>query len=369
MSRELSSTTVSRDYVENILKSIADALIVCDANGNITELNKSAEAMLGYDAGELIGTTVGRIIGGGSLAEVLTPASPDAANSARAETRFQRKDGGSLPVEVSMATLSDIENAPTGTVYIAQDISERLRSQQAIATKNEELARTNKELDQFAYVVSHDLKAPLRAISNLAEWIEEDLEGKIDDDIRKQLDLLRGRVNRMDSLINGVLEYSRIGRVAIDTNEFDVRELLDEVVDSMPVPEGCVIDIGDNMPHLSAPRVHLSQVFANLVSNAIKYCGREDGHVDISVSDGGDSYEFAVKDNGPGIAPEFHEKVFGIFQTLEARDKVESTGVGLTLVKKIVEECGGRIVVESDGENGTTFKFTWLKQLTERQAA
>ncbi len=212
------------------------------------------------------------------------------------------------------------------------------------------------------YVTSHDLKAPLRAIANLSEWIEEDLEESLTDDTRKQMKLMRGRVHRMEALIEGILEYSRVGRVSVDIGEVDVGALLTETIENLAPPADFNIEISPDMPTLNAARVRLSQVFANLISNAVKYREHDDGHIWVSVKDQGEFYQFSVADDGPGIAEEYHEKVFKIFQTLQARDTFESTGVGLTLVKKIVEEQGGSIELESSEGQGSTFRFTWPKQ-------
>jgi len=226
--------------------------------------------------------------------------------------------------------------------------------------KAEALSCSNQELDQFAYIASHDLKAPLRAIANLSQWVEEDLEEVMTDDTRKQMALLRGRVARMEALINGVLQYSRAGRMDMEMESVDVAQLLAEVLDGLAPPPGFRIDIAPDMPILQTARVPLSQVFGNLLSNAIKYHDRpESAQVKVSMQQlNGAMYEFSVADDGPGIASEFHDKVFQIFQTLNARDKVESTGVGLTVVQKIVEELGGEISLESEEGHGSIFRFT-----------
>ena len=223
-----------------------------------------------------------------------------------------------------------------------------------------DLSCSNQELDQFAYIASHDLKAPLRAIANLSQWVEEDLEEVMTDDTRQQMKLLRARVSRMEALINGVLQYSRAGRMDMELESVDVGELLAEVLDGLAPPPGFSINIAPDMPVLQTARVPLSQVFGNLLSNAIKYHDRpESAHVKVSMQLLDDAmYEFTVADDGPGIAPEFHDKVFQIFQTLNARDKVESTGVGLTVVKKIVEELGGDISLDSEEGHGSIFRFT-----------
>lgn len=226
-----------------------------------------------------------------------------------------------------------------------------------------QLEKRNQELDQFAYVTSHDLKAPLRAIANLSEWLEEDLEDKLDKDTREQMNLLRGRVHRMENLINGLLHYSRSGRLNVKPETVDVNQLLNEVLEYLSPPPEFTIEREEEMPTLVTKRLPLQQVFLNLISNALKHHHREKGKIAISVQDQGEYYQFAISDDGPGIAPEYHEKVFVIFQTLEARDKNENTGIGLSIVKKTVEAEGGTIELESQLGQGTTFRFSWPKSV------
>jgi PAS domain S-box-containing protein len=255
------------------------------------------------------------------------------------------------------------------------DITDRKASEETLKARADELTyltavltqtnvaleKRNQELDQFAYVASHDLKAPLRAIANLSEWIEEDLADQLDEDTRHQMDLLRGRVHRMEALINGLLQYSRVGRLDTKKSTVSVATLLAEVIDSLAPPETFTIEVEPNMPILITERLPLEQVFTNLISNALKHHPRQDGKVKISVQDQKSFYEFAVTDDGAGIAPQYHEKVFGIFQTLEARDKTENTGIGLAIVKKIIEGQGGTIRLESHEGQGAKFCFTWPK--------
>jgi hypothetical protein len=228
-----------------------------------------------------------------------------------------------------------------------------------LAQTNTALEKRNFELDQFAYVTSHDLKAPLRAIANLSEWIEEDIADALTEDTRHQMNLLRGRVHRMEALINGLLQYSRVGRLETPTSLVSVADLLAEVIDSL-APTSITIEIAP-VPTFVTQRLPLQQVFTNLISNAIKHHPRMDGKVRIFVQNLELFYEFAVADDGAGIAPQYHEKVFGIFQTLEPRDKSENTGIGLAIVKKIVEGQGGSISLESQEGQGATFRFTWRK--------
>lgn len=239
-----------------------------------------------------------------------------------------------------------------------------------IEARQLDLERSNRDLDQFAYVASHDLKAPLRAISTLSAWLEEDLEGQLNDSAKEQLQLLRSRVHRMDSLIDGVLRYSRAGRMDTEGECVDVGELLRDLVEMIDPPPGMRIVIGEDMPVLVTKRLRLSQVFSNLINNAIKYHHQDEGRIAVSVEKrGAGLYEFAVSDDGPGIAEQHHQRIFIMFQTLQSRDEVESTGLGLSLIKKLVEEEGGEVSLSSELGVGSTFRFTWPAEVVDAAAA
>ncbi len=224
-----------------------------------------------------------------------------------------------------------------------------------------ELAKTNVELDQFAYVASHDLRAPLRGISNLAMWIEEDLGQEVPKKVAEQLGLLKGRAARMDRLINGLLELARVGRTRQQSERVDITELLHETIDlASPSPQARVLIIGA-MPMLNAERIALQQVLLNLVTNALQHAGRNDVVVRITALDRPDDVEIVVADNGVGIAAEHHERVWQMFQTLGTHDQ-ESTGIGLSIVKKQVEANGGRAWIDPMVKEGATMRFTWPKR-------
>jgi signal transduction histidine kinase len=244
---------------------------------------------------------------------------------------------------------------------LEQKAHEMTNLNQILANTNIVLQERNQELDRFTYIVSHDLKAPLRAIANLSEWLEEDLQNKLDEDTSQQLSLLRNRVHRMDMFINGLLEYSRVGKINVDKTLVDVHKLLEDIIDSLHPPETFEINIISEMPVFETQSLPLQQVFSNLISNGIKHHPREDGKIEISVGDRGEKYQFSVADDGLGIEPKYHEQIFEIFQTLVARDRKESTGIGLSIVKKIVENNGGNIWVDSQEGRGSIFNFTWAK--------
>jgi signal transduction histidine kinase len=238
-----------------------------------------------------------------------------------------------------------------------QNLNETLEHH--IASRTAEAERRAEYLEQFAYVISHDLKAPLRAVSNLAEWIEEDLEDKLDSASREQLALLRDRVRRMHDLIEGLLEYSRVGKTSDVEGKIDTYELIQEVTDSLSPQKGFTIKVKGDMPLLNGDRLQLGQVFSNLISNSLKHHGGKKGKIRISCEKVGEFYEFSVTDNGQGISPEYHDKVFKMFQTLESRDYDNNTGIGLALVKKIVVEHGGSIRLKSAAGEGACFTFSW----------
>ncbi len=243
------------------------------------------------------------------------------------------------------------------------EFEERLKVQEAMLREYaRELERSNKELDQFAYVTSHDLKAPLRAISNLTSWIEEDLGENLQREVKEKMELLKNRVKRMENLINAILEYSRVGRIKGTIEKVNLNLMIRDIIEYISPPKIFEIFIQDNMPSFETEKIRLEQVFANLISNAIKHHNKERGKIEITCKDLDNFYEFTVKDDGPGIAPEYHEKIFEIFQTLQARDKFESTGIGLTLVKKIVEAQGGKVYLISEEGKGSSFIFTWPKR-------
>ncbi|ARV63228.1 PAS domain-containing sensor histidine kinase [Nostocales cyanobacterium HT-58-2] len=299
----------------------------------------------------------------------------DARKPFMMEYRFRRFDGEYRWIINKGAPRWNLDGSFAGYIGSCIDISDRKETEIALQQRAEELTRMNTilaqtttllkkrndELDQFAYVTSHDLKAPLRAIASLSEWMEEDLGEILPEENQHQMRLLRGRVRRMEALINGLLEYSRIGRIQAPLSMVNVAALLKEVIDLLDPPPTFTIEVEPGMPTFVTKRLSLQQVFSNLMSNAIAHHTRADGHVKVSVKDQGQYYEFAVCDDGPGIAPEYYDKVFQIFQTLEARDHKESTGVGLAIVKKIVETEGGTILLDSQVGVGSTFRFTWFK--------
>jgi signal transduction histidine kinase/PAS domain-containing protein len=235
--------------------------------------------------------------------------------------------------------------------------------EQRVQERTAELARSNAELNDFAYVASHDLKAPLRAIGNLSQWIEEDLKDLPEGETRQNMGLLRGRVQRLEALLDDLLQYARAGRVGANVASVDTAALVSDIVALLNPPGGFTVAVTGELPKFDTAKGPLAQVLRNLIGNAIKHHDRPAGRIEVSAIDRGDRYEFAVADDGPGIPPELHDKAFQMFQTLQPRDQVEGSGMGLALVKKLVQWQGGTIRMESNGDRrGTTLRFDWKKQ-------
>jgi len=244
-------------------------------------------------------------------------------------------------------------------------IIERKLAEQKQAELLQKLSEINQELKDFAYVVSHDLKAPLRAIKNLADWLAADYQDKLDAQGKENLQLLGSRVDRMQDLIDGVLQYSRVGRTEQGTKSVNLGQIVPEIIDNLSAPEHISIQIESDLPTVEADTTRITQVFQDLLCNAIKYMDKPQGDIIVGCVEEDGFWKFSVCDNGPGIEEKHFDRIFKLFQTLAPRCGRESTGVGLTITKKIVELCGGKIWVESEVGKGSTFFFTLPKQPME----
>jgi PAS domain S-box-containing protein len=333
-----------------------DIIFAKDREGRLLFVNPAISQYFGKSVAELIGKDEFFFMEDRAAAEAIRANDQRIIQSGVAEVLEEPiVVNGNLRTFLSTkAPLLDVHGNIMGIVGIGHDMTDRKQAEAALAERNQ-------ELDSFVHTVSHDLKAPLRAISNLSEWIEDDLEGQLPPDNQQQLQLLRARAKRMESMINSLLVYARVGRQEAPLETFNVAELLSEIIDSIDPPQSFSIEIERPMPTLTTKQVLLSQVFANLIGNAIKHHTSAEGHVNISAIEQRDFYEFRVRDDGPGIAPENHARIFEIFQALKIQDNDENTGVGLAIVKKIIEREKGTIRLESRVGDGTTFFFTWPK--------
>jgi PAS domain S-box-containing protein len=389
----------SRNLIEAIVANVVDGVMVIDTRGRIETFNHAAVKMFGYSASEVIGWQWQKLLNteADEARKLLfykadsdpstTPPSTmpaSAANGQIWQAMGQRKNGELFPIEISMnsialdddriAIIRDITERQQAAAKLQAKASELSLLNNSLSLTNRSLMESNRELDRFAYITAHDLKAPLRAIASLSEWVEEDLDNAFSPETRSQMHLLRRRVYRMQALLNSLLEYSRAGRTQSPVAVVDVHRLLDKIVQALAPPATFTIDIITPMPTFATRWQPLEQVFSHLIDNAIRHHPTKMGIVEISAVDLGDCYEFAIADNGDGIEPQYQKRIYTIFQTLKARDLQENVGAGLAIVRKIVTAEGGTIGLESTSGSGAIFRFTWPKQpidipvLTTRQA-
>ncbi len=352
----------SQKYTQ-LFNNLYDAVVITDMEGRMIDSNKSAQKMLGYNAEDLAQLFIPDIVHPDDMEKskkYLERLVSDGYYSDY-QGRILRKDGQIVYVQVNSNAI--YENGKlVGSRDIVRDITELKKAEQKREELLAELEQVNQELRDFAYVVSHDLKAPLRAISSLSQWLYEDYQDKLGPEGNEQLKLLINRSNRMHNFIEAILEYSRIGRIQLNEEWVNLSLMIEEIEDILVLPNHITIQIPQKLPKFYGQKVRLVQVFQNLLDNAIKYNDKEQGRICIEWEDIGSHIKFSISDNGPGIDPKYHDKIFKIFQTLHSRDDIESTGIGLTIVKRIVQLYEGEIKVSSVPGQSTTFEFT-LKKL------
>ena len=365
----------SKNLIETIVSNVVDAVVILDQKARIESINTAAASIFGYTLPQTVGEDLSLLLNELPLTDSHSSRKYWQQKLLKGEQQWQatgqRSNGESFPVEISISQIAfdgrmiviirDITERQQATAQLQARAQELTQLNATLASTIAELQSRNQELDQFAYVASHDLKAPLRAIASLSEWVEEDLAEKLPAENKRQIHLLRSRVYRMEALLNGLLKYSRIGRLNIPIETVDVQVLLEEIIDTLAPPPTFTVTIGLEMPIIKTRRLALQQVLSNLLDNAHRHHPHPNGNVDVSVTDQGRWYEFEIKDDGGGIDPQYHEKIFTIFQTLQSRDVQEGTGIGLAITRKILETEGGSIRVESTEGEGATFRFTWLK--------
>ncbi|WP_369752226.1 PAS domain S-box protein [Flavobacterium sp. WC2409] len=365
--QDVTEKTIAEQKIQEKSKEVNDiraaldesAIVsVTDLNGVFTYVNDNFCAISKFNKEELIGKNQ-RMISDYLSFEFAKSILRVVVNGGiwKGEIRNRAKDGSLYWEKTTIVPFLDTKGKIYQYIAISTDITEQKLAQENLNHALSDLEKNNKELDQFAYVVSHDLKAPLRAINNLAEWIVEDMP-EMPEDVKNNLGLLRGRILRMENLINGVLDYSRIGRTQIEMETIDIKLMLDQIVETIVPNKDFEVSIADKIPQIFDAKILLYQVFSNIIGNAVKYNDKEIGKIECVYIELPDFHQFKISDNGPGIPKEYQERVFGVFQTIEARDKKESTGIGLSIVKKIIEEKGGDIYIESLESNGTSFIFT-----------
>lgn len=357
------------EEAESLMKLTVDAsptaLLAVDEEGRILLDNPEARRLFGYGEGELIMRSIDELVplskerDHAALRQNFMRA-PSARRVAGGRIlRALRKDGSQFPAEIGLNPIDSKEGFHV--LCAVMDRSEAVAYQERMREANAELQRSNVDLESFASAASHDLRAPLRAIQNAATWLEEDIPpDALNEDARESLRLLKSRAARMDMLLVGLLEYARAGQAKLRVEAFEAGAAVREVVLLLGETAQERVRVDGELPRLGGPKVLFEQVLSNLVTNALKHGGEvDDLRVTISSRTGEAFHWFEVTDNGPGIAAQYHERIFDLFQTLRPRDEVEGAGMGLALVKKVVEGVGGQVLVESSLGSGATFRFSW----------
>ena len=344
-----------------------DPIMLVDREFRIMQANHSASRFFGEPPGKILGQTVHSLLYGKDAPIDRCPLlmAKQTNKHEEAEMYIPQKDTW---IAVSADPVNNDEGDTAYFVHTIRDITYRKKTEQILAKLNQDLHKTvqelkksNQELRNFAHVTAHDLKSPLRGIGSIADRMIRRFTDKLGDEGKEQLRLLITRVKRMSDFIDGILRYSAIGRVVEERQQIDVNMLLAEIIADNAVPENFEITIQEGLPPVLYDRLRLKQVFQNLISNAVKYMDKPKGLIKIACTEENGFWKFSIADNGCGIKEQYFKKIFEIFQTLTSRDKTESTGIGLTIVKKIVELYGGRVWVTSTIGQGSTFFFTLPK--------
>ena len=351
--------------VDDLLEAVPDAVVIVDQSGLMRRVNAQTEALFGYARGELTHQPV----------EMLLPSRVRAVHVshrdgyiAHPKTRpmgsgldlyGRRKDGSEFPVEVSLSPIESV--SPLLVISTIRDVTGRREVEQRLRAAAAELSRSNTELEQFAYVASHDLQEPLRMVASYTQLLARRYAGRLDADADEFIRFAVDGAQRMQELIRDLLEYSRAGSRALRLQRVDVAALVDDIMHDLSAFEtdGSVLLTRDPLPTIMADATQLRLVFQNLIANGLKFHRAGASacvHVSVDESDG--AWWFHVRDNGIGIEPQYQERIFVVFQRLHTHAEYPGTGIGLAICKRIVERHGGTIRVDSQPGEGTTFSFS-----------
>ncbi|SHI72861.1 PAS/PAC sensor signal transduction histidine kinase [Mesonia phycicola] len=355
------SIQAQKEKYSNIIANMNLGLLENDIHDNIVLSNQSFSEMSGYTQEELLGKKAADLFLTKKSKKIfdLTIKNKDPKSIETYELAVKNKSGNIRHWLVSTTQNFDVEGNKIGSIGIHLDITKikELEKQKEQLLSN--LEKQNEHLNEYAHIVSHDLKSPLRNISALLSWTKEDFKDKLGEDSLTNLDLMQSKVEKMDHLIENILKYSSIENDILSKEPVNLNEIVTNIAELIYIPEHISIKICKKLPTIKIDKTRIQQVFQNLISNAVNYIDKEKGIIEIDFLEDNNQYTFSVKDNGVGIAKEHHEKIFKIFNSLGNHEK--STGIGLSIVKKVVNLYKGEIWLKSELQKGTTFFFTIAK--------
>ena len=287
---------------------------------------------------------------------------PDLRSRVDGERRVERvvtQEGFLVDLDVGVNTV-EVPDGPEVLVSLI-DVTDRLRAERELAARNQDLQFANEELDRFADIASHDLRTPLQGVKSLVGWIEKDNQETLADESKEHLRLVRVRITRLEKLLDDLLEYSRAGRQQLDLEDVEVRALITDTLQILDLPDTAIVELEGAFPTIHTARTPLQQVLQNIIGNAVKHHDKDSARIAVACSHDAGRLEFSVTDDGPGVPVEYRERVFEMFETLRSRDDVEGSGMGLALVKRIVERFGGSISIDDAPGRGAVVRFTWVE--------
>jgi PAS domain S-box-containing protein len=347
----------------SIFDQVSDAIIITDLEGNIIFWNKQTELLTQVLKDEALGKSIFDMVVPRIEAEKGLQIVEDFNNTGhwKGEITFQRRDGTIFTASITSTLLKDEGGEPIGIIGLGRDVTEKKRTEAALNEYSEELKRRNEELENFAYIASHDLREPLRMVTNYLLLLEKKYKGKaLDDKAYEYIHFADDGANRLSRLIDDLLEYSRVKRVGRPSESVDMGKVLEQVLESLRVSlNGDVVGIThEKLPTITADSIQMYQLLQNLVSNAVKYRRGDSPRVHISAERKEAEWVFSIEDNGIGIPEDQQDRIFKMFQRLHTQDEYPGTGIGLAIAKKIVERHGGKIWVRSQVGCGSTFYFS-----------
>jgi len=355
------SLEAQKQKYSSIIANMNLGLVEVNSDDEILMINQSFSEMSGYSEEELLGKKGGKLFQADETVDTIKAENEkrQKGKSNSYELKVKNKRGEIRYWLISGAPNYDLKGHVVGSIGIHLDITDikslELQKEKLLV----KLEKSNDELQEYAHIVSHDLKSPLRSIDALVSWLKEDNQGKLDDGSVQNLNLIQTTLEKMEQLISDVLNYSSVGADNNTTSNVDTNNLVNDLINILYIPEHIQVKVLNKLPIIKGDATKLQQVFQNLISNAVKFSDKEQGIIEIDVTKKLEHYQFSVKDNGIGIEKQFHNKIFKIFHSLNKSK--DSTGIGLSIVKKIVNLHDGDIWLESEPGKGSTFFFT-LKQ-------